>query len=592
MFGITLIIIFVYHLYISGRFSALEREIKNLELRGSSAKSVMAPTAPTNTHDTQAYTPAPETAGFAPQAVQHKNMYGSEYIAEGSSHPVMLADTDAFAAWIKQDFLVKLGALLLLIALGWFVSYAFANNWIGPVGRITIGILSGIAVMSFGVVRITKYPSQGAIFTVLGSTGILLTIYAARGIYDFFTPASALIFILLTVAFVAFVSVRYSRVELAIASLILGAVAPLLTNTPTPDITGLSLYLLVLVAGTLWVVHKLKSALLTPLALGIVVLYGIPYLHAASYTDQLLALLFAFIFTMIFLITNIISILQSRSTEAESVHYLTAMGTGGYLLVWIMVAAPALWQTPLYLIWMLVFATGSFLVYIKTTNRIPFYIYGSVALALLGAATADLFSGAALTIVYAVELAALIVLANNVVQNSPVARNLSVLYIGLGIWSFQHLQVIFSFGTFTTSDFFALLTVAISLGVTGISLTRTRPDITEFHDELQPGVALLTGAVWYVGVIIWLTLHQSLPAGEATMISLVIYTLAGLAAYIYGRTAEQKYLMLAGKIIIGGVVVRLLLIDVWQLEIAERIIVFFIIGVLLLSTAFLKQKPK
>lgn len=591
MLGVILIVLFIYHLYLSGKFSALERQIAELKLTHTSQQSssrVQVETEQSSfvTTSQQADIGSPVPASLASSAAQPKNMYGDQFV------PEIPHTESAFSVWIKQDFLVKLGAFLLLIALGWFVSYAFANNWIGPVGRITLGIVAGIIVMSIGVVRINTYASQGAIFTVLGSTTILLTLFAARGIYDFFTPASALIFMFLTVAFVAFVSVRYQREQLAIASLLLGAIAPLLTNTPAPDITGLSLYLLALVIGTLWVVYRLQSSILTPLSLLIVFLHGIPYLDALSYSDQLLGLMFSFVFTMVFFITNIISILQNQIEKANPYHYFTAMGTSFYLLCWTMVAAPAIWQTPLYLIWMLVFATGSFLVYIKTDNRIPFYIYGGVALTLLAAATADLFDGAVLTVVYAAELAILIVLANNVVYNSLVARRVALLYVGLGMLSLQHIQFLSGYGTFTMEDLFALLAVTISLGISGVSLARTKPDITDIQDQLQPGTTLISIAFLYLGVIIWLVLHQNLPAGEATTISLVIYTIAGLFLYIQGRAQSHSNLMFAGKVIIGGVVLRLLLVDVWQLAITERIIVFFIIGVLLLSTAFLKQKPK
>src|SRR3989344_8076346 len=37
-----------------------------------------------------------------------------------------------FLAWLKENWLLKLRALLLLIGFGWLVSYAFLNNWIGP----------------------------------------------------------------------------------------------------------------------------------------------------------------------------------------------------------------------------------------------------------------------------------------------------------------------------------------------------------------------------------------------------------------------------------------------------------------------------
>ena len=589
MFGLTFILLIAYHIYVSGKLSALDREIAQLKsslgmyARNTDAISSSNPVASLDNAapvaiEGETYTNFSPQVAHVPQAVTP--MYTSYDMPES-----------AFSVWLKQDFLVKLGGLLLLIALGWFVSYAFANNWIGPVGRITLGIMFGIALMIIGVIRISKQPSQGAIFTVLGSSTVLLSIFAARGLYDFFTPASALVFMFISIAYVAFVSVRYNREALAISSLLLGAIAPLLTFAPSPDITGLSLYLLALVVGTIWVVYRLKSSILTLLALGVVLLHTVPYIQASSYTDQLIGLLFSFAFTMIFLVTNIISILYSRTDQIETVHYLTAMGTGSYLLLWIAGGAPAIWHTPLYLIWMLVFATVSFLVYIKTTNRTPFYIYGSVALGLLAAATASLFDGAVLTIVYAIELGTLILLANNVVLNSQVARRLALLYIGIVVLSMQHLTFLSGYASFSTADFLALLAVTISLALAGYSLTKTKPDIVT-DDSLQPGLVLVSTALGYALVIIWLTLHQNLPAGEATTISLVTYTIIGLTLYIQGRVHAMTNLMLAGKIIIGGVVLRLLIIDVWQLAVSERIVVFFIIGILLISTAFLKQKPK
>src|SRR3989344_8664376 len=52
------------------------------------------------------------------------------------------AGFDRFVGWIKEDWLLKLGAMLLLIAFGWLTTYAFLNNWIGPMGRIALGIIA------------------------------------------------------------------------------------------------------------------------------------------------------------------------------------------------------------------------------------------------------------------------------------------------------------------------------------------------------------------------------------------------------------------------------------------------------------------
>ena len=88
---------------------------------------------------------------------------------------------------------------------------------------------------------------------VLGSTVILLTLFAAREMYDF-PPLTTLSVMFLSTAFVAIASVKYNRRSLALASLILAGVAPLLTNSPSNNYVALFSYLLVVTLGAIWIV--------------------------------------------------------------------------------------------------------------------------------------------------------------------------------------------------------------------------------------------------------------------------------------------------------------------------------------------------
>ncbi|MBI4021961.1 MAG: hypothetical protein HY372_01255, partial [Candidatus Andersenbacteria bacterium] len=49
-------------------------------------------------------------------------------------------------------------------------------------------------------------------------------------------------------------------------------------------------------------------------------------------------------------------------------------------------------------------------------------------------------------------------------------------------------------------------------------------------------------------------------------------------------------LRLYGAVLLGFVVLRLLFIDVWKLALTGRIITFFLVGALLVSTAFLGRR--
>src|SRR3989344_1249789 len=181
------------------------------------------------------------TPSVSTQQVQSVQTAFSNTTIVTSTGPTTL---DKFFKWCTEDWLLKLGALLLLIGFGWFASYAFLHNWIGPVGRITAGLIAGVLILMLGWWRIRNYLHQGGIFLVLGSTTILLTIYAAREIYDFFTPSIALIVMFLSALVVTVASVRHKSKQLAILSIALAGIAPLLTNSPTADYVSLFNYLL------------------------------------------------------------------------------------------------------------------------------------------------------------------------------------------------------------------------------------------------------------------------------------------------------------------------------------------------------------
>jgi uncharacterized membrane protein len=53
---------------------------------------------------------------------------------------------------------------------------------------------------------------------------------------------------------------------------------------------------------------------------------------------------------------------------------------------------------------------------------------------------------------------------------------------------------------------------------------------------------------------------------------------------------ESKVITTIGAVLLGGVVLRLLFIDIWQMDLIERVITFGAIGILLISTAFIGKK--
>lgn len=496
---------------------------------------------------------------------------------------------DKFVEWLKEDWLLKLGALLLLIGFGWFATYAFLNNWIGPMGRIALGIIAGALFVLLGWWRIKKYIYQGEIFLVLGSTTILLTIFAAREIYNFFTPFSALSVMFLSTAFVAFASVKYSSRSLTLASIVLAGTAPLLTNASTTNYAGLFSYLFVVVLGTIWIVILTGRRELTAAALLLIVFYSLPHFFSFTSGDAGILLLFAYTFAAVFFLTNAVGILKLKDKEIIP-DLVTAAGNGLFLLAWIMTAAQDEWKSLIISAWMIVFAAGAFLIFRITQRREPFYVYAGIGIAMLAAATSAELRGATLTIAYTIESGTIALIVYSVLRDIRIAQRISLLLIVPIILSVESVVSRAWVTSVINKDFFVLFVLGVTFLGLGLFFLRYIRE-AEDQEPRQLNAALLIIGSIYIYVLLWLSLHSGLQNDNtATMVSLVVYTIIGLVFYFYGLTNEKKGLRLYGGTLIGFVVGRLFLVDVWIMDLAGRVVTFFFIGALLVSTAFLGRK--
>ena len=79
------------------------------------------------------------------------------------------AATSAPAARVREERSVesrlgsqwfnRIGIIALLIGVALFLKFAFDNHWVGPAGRVLIGLLSGAALIAWS----ERFRSKGAI---------------------------------------------------------------------------------------------------------------------------------------------------------------------------------------------------------------------------------------------------------------------------------------------------------------------------------------------------------------------------------------------------------------------------------------------
>ena len=528
-------------------------------------------------------TPAP---GSAPSASLAPPM---PRVAAVASQP---SGGDRFVSWMTENWLLKLGALLLLMGFGWLITYAFLNNWIGPAGRIVFGLSVGALILSLGAWRMRRYVTQGSVFAALGAAVILLTTYGARSIYDFLTPTSALALMFLTSALVAFLSGIYNRKQLAVVSIALAGIAPILAHSPSPDYVGLFWYLLIVTLGSVWIAVWKSFREVVTAALIMIALYSMPLLMGLARADTATLLLFAYGFAAAFYVTNTAGLLRLKGTDATA-DLVTAAGNALLLLAWIYSAAPKDLQSLILAAWAVAFITGAFLVFRFSGQKAPLFLYAAIGIGYIAAATAIELSGAALTIAYTLESAVVAVVLFGLTKDVAAAQRATILLVGPVLLSFASIiSGDWQFGVFNQHFFVLAILAATFFGLSVMFFTAARA--SESDDVRTTNSALCVVGSIYTFVLLWLSLHAALPRNQdmAVMIALFVYTVVGIAAYIFGTARSLSGLRAYGGVLLALVVGRLLLVDVWQMELTGRIITFFLIGTLLMSTAFLGRGKK
>ena len=547
-------------------------------------------------------------SGSAPLSTQQAP--SSPQYAQTVSRPVyqQTQRDDVVLAWIKENWLLKLGVLMILVGFGWFVSYAFMHDWIGPVGRIAIGIVAGALIAIFGTMRLGKNETQGILFTILGSALVIISVLAGQYFYQFFSPMLVLGLIFLVSFYVSLTALAYSTEKLAIYGLILALLAPIFSHvTFDLDPVAMYLYLLIISIATVWISVIKGWRIGNPIGIVGVLLYSLPIITSyggggfATDTVKYTTLILAYVISFLYLFVSAWSLIREKDNTGENNGatsndvFLTIVSTI-LILGFTMGLVPTIFQSLVLAVWMLIFAISGFIVFQTTKNEKLFYIHSLVAILFLAIATSVELSGKTLIIAFALE-ASIISIASFLVTNKiKISQAFGALMV---VPMLMSLESVFSSNWSYSSgmgifhvDFAVLLLMGVLLGVLGFFYKANRPVGRDVSEPDFCHVALILSSVYFY-VIIWLASHAVMfNQDSAVLISLFIYTVVGLGTYFTGLFNMRDVLKKYGATLLILVVLRLVLVDVWHMELAMRVVTFIILGVMFISTAFISKRQK
>lgn len=214
--------------------------------------------------------------------------------------------------FIGENLINKIGILILVLGISFFVKFAIDKDWINEPARVGIGILCGSLVMAIAH-KLKKNFAAFSSVLVAGAISIFyFTIAIAFHEYHLFSQTVAFVIMVMITAFSTLVSVSYNRQELAVLSLIGGFAAPFMISTGEGNYIVLFTYIAILNIGILGIAYFKKWKVVTVLAFFFTVLLFTSWYIKELFDDKLphsgalaFATLFYFIFSVVIVLNNI-----------------------------------------------------------------------------------------------------------------------------------------------------------------------------------------------------------------------------------------------------------------------------------------------
>jgi uncharacterized membrane protein len=209
---------------------------------------------------------------------------------------------------IGGKWLNRIGAFALIIAMGFFLKYAFDNNWITETMRVVIGAGFGVALIGGGWWfdrKELRIFSQG--LTGAGIATLYISVYASFNFYQLVPQIPAFALMSLVTAFTLFQAFKYDSIAVAILGWAGGFLTPIMLSTGDVNTVGLFTYIALLDVGLLAIIiWKDRWVVLEPLTLaGTYIMFTMWFEEFYAVPEAGIALIFLTVFWLLFFIPEL-----------------------------------------------------------------------------------------------------------------------------------------------------------------------------------------------------------------------------------------------------------------------------------------------
>jgi uncharacterized membrane protein len=492
----------------------------------------------------------------------------------------------------------RIGIVALLIAVSYFLKLAFDNNWIGPSGRVMIGILLGAAMMpwsSWLLGRGYSYFSEGIV--ALGEATLFLSVWAGCSYYTLYSRDLGFFGMILITSAMAAIALGRNSQRIAVLCLIGGYLTPILVSTGKDQQVVLFTYLLILGAGMLVMGERKDWYSLAPISFIATEIYYwgwyTEFFHRSTTHPLERTVLFATLFFLLFAaLPAMRAIKEGTLTEIDIL--LTTVNAFAYVgalysLFW----PDDRWPFTLLI---LALAAGHIAIARVVPNAkekassLARYLFAGMGLTFATMAIPIRLNGKWITFCFAVEGAVLI--WSGFRAASGFLRQFG--YLLLAIAAFRVLIFPPPAGAFLFNQrFAAYLLVIVCFGV-ALWSARDQLDDTGEQEKTELGifsVLINVFALIALSLEFWDYFGRTatgIDADLARHLSLsVLWTAYATILILVGVQQKSALLRWQALALFGLVVFKVFLFDLASLDRAYRILSFLVLGSVLMVVSFL-----